>query len=77
MEKCQLGQIGTQPTSRDLLLILGLPVSGTADARYFKFGAQIDHMEYYGENAKLGQIGTHSGSRDLLLNFGTSSVFLE
>ena len=45
-----------------------------AEARNFKFGAQIGRMQYYRKNAKLGQTGTQPRSRDLLLNFGTASI---
>ena len=51
-----------------------LDISGTAEARNFKFGAQIENAECYGKNAKLGQIGTQPTSHDLLLNFGTASI---
>ena len=40
-----------------------------AEAKSFKFGAQIDRMEYYRKNAKLGQLGTQRTSRDLLFLF--------
>ena len=42
-----------------------LHISGIAEARNFKFGAQIDHTEYYRENSKLG----HTGTQVTLLTF--------
>ena len=54
-----------------------LHISGTAEARNFKFGTQIDHNEKYPRNAKLGQTGTQARPRDLLLNVGTDSISLE
>ena len=38
----------------DFLILGPLYISGTAEARNFKFGVQINCKEFYQKNAKLG-----------------------
>ena len=57
--------------SRDLLLEFWDPlhISGTVEARNFKFGTQIGHGGPKQKKCKIGSKGVVRGSRDLLLEF--------
>jgi len=60
--------------SRDLLFKFWYPlyISGTVEARNFKFGTQIGHWGPKRYNAKLGQHGPEQGHVTyFFLNFGT------
>jgi len=49
-----------------------LHISGTVEARNFKFGRQIGHWDTNEKNAKLGQHGREQGQVTyFFLNFGT------
>jgi len=43
--------------------IVGAHIFGADEARYFKFGLQIERKEYWHYSSSMG---VHSGSRDLL-----------
>jgi len=57
--------------SRDLLFELWDPlhISGTVEARNFKFGMQIGHWRPERNNAKLGQMGSTKGHVTYFLKF--------
>ena len=55
--------MGVTRGSSDPILEFRYPlhISGTVEAKNFKFGTHIDHAVHYRKNAKLGQKGSRDG----------------
>jgi len=51
-------------------------VSGTAEARNFKFGTQIGHWEVQMKKCKIRSKGSVKGSRDLLFEILVPPLYL-
>jgi len=58
-KKCKIRSKGVVKGSRDLLFKFSdtLHISGTVEARNFKFGTQIGHWESGGPNEKMQKLG--------------------
>ena len=68
----KLGQLGTGPGSRDLLLNFGTP-SISKEGQKIETSNMVCGLtarKPIQNVAQLGQLGTEPGSRDLLLSFG-------
>jgi len=72
-------QIRYMKGSRDLLLKLWDPIhiSGTSEAKNFRFGIHIDNECRYRNKIKISQRSRESVKRPTLLNFGTISISRE
>ena len=75
----KLGQLGTRPGSRDILLNFGTPSIPEERLKIHTSNlvCRLMTRDAVKKIEKLGEMGRRPGSRDLLLNFGTPSISTE